>query len=427
GIIDHKLSREVKCNEVLDFQKHFEEKCVPKIGKALKSAICEVLTILAARYNIKNSDPSSLFDWARKGFKKKLCRPSDNSKSLELPDIVKNALKKKAFQRKEDNDDEIVNALDDVSKGKTSLEDICVMCFKLDNSVVMPHPFFVGGVCQDCRPFISEITKTPKGQMNDICILCCQGGNLVYCCNSFCMSAYCETCIDYMTPKETLSEILKDNDWKCYLCMPATDDRCLIKRREVYLAVGPSTRPVKKSSICVMGLNDAVMSVLMKKMISVNSFSYISPRTSNRSYDDFSIKEIKDIDPDFIYDSFFVSSAVERKESQECLFVSFYKFLYRLVMTRPLKPYIFFMYMCDAEIVNEFIKMRVRRFLQVDPTKIKIGKKEVYLWSNLPAIKDIKDNVYLMKKSRGPMFIEEDILNKFLEPLKDFFHARIIK
>ncbi|CAL1276401.1 unnamed protein product [Larinioides sclopetarius] len=366
---DHKITQ-VKCNEVLDFQKHFEEKCVPKIGKALKSAICEVLTILAARYNIKNSDPSSLFDWARKGFKKKLCRPSDNSKSLELPDIVKNALKKKAFQRKEDNDDEIVNALDDVSKGKTSLEDICVMCFKLDNSVVMPHPFFVGGVCQDCRPFISEITKTPKGQMNDICILCCQGGNLVYCCNSFCMSAYCETCIDYMTPKETLSEILKDNDWKCYLCMPATDDRCLIKRREVYLAVGPSTRPVKKSSICVMGLNDA---------------------------------------------------------GQECLFVSFYKFLYRLVMTRPLKPYIFFMYMCDAEIVNEFIKMRVRRFLQVDPTKIKIGKKEVYLWSNLPAIKDIKDNVYLMKKSRGPMFIEEDILNKFLEPLKDFFHARIIK
>ncbi|GBL76856.1 hypothetical protein AVEN_12546-1 [Araneus ventricosus] len=157
-------------------------------------------------------------------------------------------------------------------------------------------------------------------------------------------------------------------------------------------------------------------------MIAVDSFSYLLPRASNRSYDGFSRKEIQDIGPDFIYGSCFVSSTiVDREESQESFYAIFYQFLFRLLVTRPLKPYVFFMYMCDAEVIDPFIKMRVRRFLQVDPIKITLCMKEVYLWSNLPAIKGIKDNEYHLKKCRGCQFIEEDILNKFLQPLKDFF------
>ncbi|GFY62674.1 DNA-methyltransferase 3B [Trichonephila inaurata madagascariensis] len=97
-------------------------------GKSLKHAIEEVLVILAKRHHIKFSDPSSLFDWAKKGFKTKLPTSYVKSNSSELPSIVLNALKSSKFLRKceseseEEDKSEISDTLADVSKGCISLE-----------------------------------------------------------------------------------------------------------------------------------------------------------------------------------------------------------------------------------------------------------------------------------------------------------------
>ncbi|PRD36467.1 UNVERIFIED_CONTAM: DNA (cytosine-5)-methyltransferase 3B [Trichonephila clavipes] len=102
---DHKVT-EMKSEKLLDFKQHFTKSCVSNIGKSLKHAIEEVLVILARRHHIKFSDQSSLFDWAKKGFKTKLPTSYVKSNSSELPPIVLNALKSSKFQRKCESESE---------------------------------------------------------------------------------------------------------------------------------------------------------------------------------------------------------------------------------------------------------------------------------------------------------------------------------
>ncbi|KAF8790947.1 DNA (cytosine-5)-methyltransferase 3A-like [Argiope bruennichi] len=432
---DHKVSQ-VESKNLKEFEENFCEKSVSK-NKLLKCAVEEVLIILADRYNIEYSDPSSLFEWAKEGFKKKMPLPSGESISLYLPDIVKTALQKHYPKRKsessseDDSENEIVNVLNEVSKGRKSLEDICVMCCKSKNSVIMKHPLFVGGVCQKCKKDMDKIIEADKGKANDICVLCGQGGNLIYCGNSMCLCAYCKTCIDYMAPKGSFSKILKDNDWKCYLCEPKRQAGCLIKRREIYLSMSAATPiiPPEKVPIRVIGDTNAALSVLKKKKIAVDLYCTESsqlqePSTSKRHdlYTDFSDEEFHEISADFVFGSFFVPSSVvdDREKVLESFSTSFYRFLYRLNGARVVMPSLFFFYMSDGEFMDDEIKSRVMQFLRVDPIIVMFPLKNIYLWTNVPPIKGIKNRKYSMKRNLH-LEIEEDILDKFLEPLKNFY------
>ncbi|GFR07821.1 hypothetical protein TNCT_597681 [Trichonephila clavata] len=413
---DHKVA-EIKSEKLLDFKQHFTKRCISNIGKSLKQAIEEVLVILARRHHIKFSDPSSLFDWAKKGFKTKLPASYVESNSSELPSIVLNALKSSKFQRKseseseEEDESEISNTLADVFKGCISLEDICIMCCKPHGRIVMKHPLFIGGVCLDCKKAAKKIAM---GKTRYICVICGLGGELVLCSLSNCLRSYCKVCLDYMALKDSYSKILKNDNWRCYFCEINPNPRCFIKRRENFHSVPvelPAV-PEEKLPISVMASNNAALTILMKKKFEIGVYR---TETANKpehvkgkkkikdsdEYADFGDEEFAEIRPDFIYGSFFVSSISfcpstsstdDRKTCLDAFAAAFYRFLFRLDNARLCKPFVFFIFLSDGNLLDAEVMSRVMQFLTVDPVKIELSSKYLYLWTNVPPFK--YDNFY---------------------------------
>ncbi|GFY62676.1 hypothetical protein TNIN_448511 [Trichonephila inaurata madagascariensis] len=317
----------------------------------------------------------------------------------------------------------------------------------------MKHPLFIGGVCLDCK---KSVKKIEMGKTKEICVVCGLGGELVLCSLSNCLRSYCNVCLDYMAVKDSYSKILKNDNWRCYFCELNPDPRCFIKRREHFqsVAVELPAVPEEKLPICVMASNDAVLSILMKKKFEIGVY-----RTETANKPEPAIgKKFAEIRPDLIYGSFFASSISfypssstdDRKTCLDAFAAAFYRFLFRLDNARLCKPF-------------------------VDPVKIELSSKYLYLWTNVPPFnrlcrylptrillfpwvlfcplelnpedrklldwligrgkaeglsgacrqspdggKNFKNNTYSLKE-KDSSTIEEDILNKFLDPLKVYF------
>ncbi|GFT92238.1 hypothetical protein NPIL_332731 [Nephila pilipes] len=438
---DHKIT-EIERGNILDFKQHFSEKYNAKIGKSLKQAIEEVLIILAVRHRIKFSNPFSLFEWATKGFHTKVPASFVESNSSELPTVVLKFLQgrqfKRSYESESDSEDyvekEITNTLNSITRGLKTLEDICIMCCKSNKIVFKKHPLFIGGVCRDCK---KNFLRIEAGKIKDICVVCGQGGTLVLCSLSNCLRAYCRACIDYMTVKGSYPQILKDDNWRCYFCEPVHNPLCFIRRRENYhsIVVNLPDVPKEKLPIRVIASTDAALSIFKKKKIEVAVYrteptkepEHVKGKRKIKEcddYRDFDKEEFAEIRPDFIYGSFFISSTSptdNRKKRLDAFAAAFYRFLFRLNNAKLCNTFVFYIFLSDGNFLDADVMSHVMQFLMVDPVKIELSSKHFYLWSNMPAVKNLENNTYPMKEKEDNNNIEEDILNTFLDPLKEYF------
>ncbi|XP_035232201.1 DNA (cytosine-5)-methyltransferase 3-like, partial [Stegodyphus dumicola] len=292
-----------------------------------------------------------------------------------LPEVVINALE--SLQSKnisQDDSDDEENPIYEVQRGLRKLYEICIACCKSDSRIVSQHPLFVGGLCVLCTKTVYKVCSLPFGQAQDYCILCGLGGKLVYCSNSLCVRAYCNVCIDYLAPEGAYSQIVQNDAWVCYLCKSDPDRSCLIKRRKNYETImyTPPQPPKEKLPICVISQSDICHKVLMKEKIIIEKYC-IQPCNDagscehtkySEKYEDFSEKEFADIGADLVYGSYVSNGNLEdRKACVADLFVAFFRFIFRLDNARLHKPYVFFIFIANASIMDEEILTRAKRFV----------------------------------------------------------------
>ncbi|KFM78977.1 hypothetical protein X975_25671, partial [Stegodyphus mimosarum] len=129
----------------------------------------------------------------------------------------------------------------------------------------------------------------------------------------------------------------------------------------------PPQPPKEKLPICVISQNDICLNVLMKEKIIIEKYCTQPCKDAescehtkySENYKDFSEKEFTDIGADLVYGSYVSNGNLEnRKACVADFFVAFFRFIFRLDNARLHKPYVFFIFIANASIMDEEILTR---------------------------------------------------------------------
>ncbi|MEN2499405.1 MAG: DNA (cytosine-5)-methyltransferase 3A, partial [Marteilia pararefringens] len=121
--------------------------------------------------------------------------------------------------------------------GKLALRDVCLACW--NTSVECEHPFFVGGLCQQCKDFFMEsvFMISDEDGCYFYCSVCGNGGNLYVCTNDACKRVYCSSCMQTFYSDEEIKAILADDYWHCELCRETIAEETLRARSSLPMVV----------------------------------------------------------------------------------------------------------------------------------------------------------------------------------------------
>ncbi|XP_054709028.1 DNA (cytosine-5)-methyltransferase 3A-like [Uloborus diversus] len=266
----------------------------------------------------------------------------------------------------------------------------------------------------------------------DFCIVCGIGGSLVYCSSNICLRAYCKVCIDYMASKDAYDKILKNDSWLCYVCETDDSSYCLIKRKETNLEVPASPPlPEDKHAIRVISHNYIGLNVLKKAKIKVSKYC-VDPSEGDlpsnakycKNYMDFSDVELKEISADLVIGAYFVPSNLkgDRRECISSFFVTFFRFMFRLDTSKLIKPYVRFVFVAEADVIDENVLSHVLRYVLVDSVTIKFDEKKYFIWSNIIGVGKMKGRV-VNQGFKDSNSIEEEVLSRVIKPLKRHFES----
>lgn len=156
-------------------------------NRLYRKAVVEAITYIAKKLG-KECDgqhPDKLLEWARKGFK-----PYNISDLTPKPiEIIGSSSEVEEDEdddedydhnwEKEDYFEERSAAIKKVRSGMKNLEDVCLGCGT--HQVKIPHPLFVGGLCEDCENDFREIIYLLDETSGAYCCMCGEGKKIVLC------------------------------------------------------------------------------------------------------------------------------------------------------------------------------------------------------------------------------------------------------
>ncbi|XP_047470487.1 DNA (cytosine-5)-methyltransferase 3B-like [Penaeus chinensis] len=109
----------------------------------------------------------------------------------------------------------------EVHSGTRDIETICIACDNVNAVVSVPHPYFNGGVCEQCKEDVEESTLAvgPDG-VRTYCAVCGSPGEIMLCDYPMCNKVYCTGCVELLVNPDAVARILKTDPWHCFLCDP---------------------------------------------------------------------------------------------------------------------------------------------------------------------------------------------------------------
>nr|XP_027231607.1 DNA (cytosine-5)-methyltransferase 3A-like [Penaeus vannamei] len=109
----------------------------------------------------------------------------------------------------------------EVHCGTRDIETICIACDNVNAVVSLPHPYFNGGVCEQCKDDVEESTVAvgPDGVCT-YCAVCGSPGEIMLCDYPMCNKVYCTGCVELLVNPNAVARILKTDPWHCFLCDP---------------------------------------------------------------------------------------------------------------------------------------------------------------------------------------------------------------
>ncbi|KAK8395723.1 hypothetical protein O3P69_005662 [Scylla paramamosain] len=105
-------------------------------------------------------------------------------------------------------------------QGKCDIEQLCIACHRTECQVVAPHPYFVGGVCENCKIDLDENSKDMEAGMSVHCVVCASPGKLLICDLPDCERLYCTGCVKLLVAPSAVRSIMRATPWYCFLCEP---------------------------------------------------------------------------------------------------------------------------------------------------------------------------------------------------------------
>ena len=83
------------------------------------------------------------------------------------------------------------------------------------------HPILKTVICRQCHEFYhSDVFELDEEGSEIYCVWCGEGGELIYC--EKCEKAYCSDCIKRNFGKKKKDQIMMDDNWRCFLCIPGS-------------------------------------------------------------------------------------------------------------------------------------------------------------------------------------------------------------
>lgn len=249
---DYKIS-EVSVDRIVPFAVNFSKKFDKSGGKTYRKGIDEIVRIYAERTGFLDGRTSdfNFFEWAQNGFhsdsniQNHEQQESSDNNNKHLPSWVREKLdtlrserdgresekgdgnRDTEERRKRSEKRLTANITGVISEKKpiSDVNDVCIACSLVlsARSVRYEHPFFHGGLCQDCRVVLLKgIFLFGEDGSNAYCVICGIGGVLFVCEMPGCNKVFCGDCVKRLAGEEALCNIRKIDRWYCFLCLPFT-------------------------------------------------------------------------------------------------------------------------------------------------------------------------------------------------------------
>ncbi|XP_022904316.1 DNA (cytosine-5)-methyltransferase 3A-like [Onthophagus taurus] len=216
---EHSVSPITNSN-IIDFCENFNDKCKTYgASKSWISAVVEALKIIGESNDVYVNE-KELISWAKLNIK------SVRRNNSDIPHFVKEKLLSLFFDKEDQGNANytkkrkslgVKQIIERYRSNETDSLEICMGCYSKE--ITNNHPIFHGKICNTCTIHIKEryyIIGTD--QIKYCCVICSCLGKVAVCDRPGCRFVYCFTCIDEFASYGAREEILRNQNWHCFIC-----------------------------------------------------------------------------------------------------------------------------------------------------------------------------------------------------------------